>query len=224
MKNANGAAEPESPDRETGPNSLTPFIVLGLIVVVAQLALGIAIFIGLDNWTDRADLGQMFGVASSLFAGLAFAGITYAIFLQKDELELQRQELRLTRGELRRSAEAQERSEELLAKQVDSLTMTATLNSLAIMPLLSCTMTMEGSTVFIETSNVGTMAAFQVEILAVAQYNEDEFELDTFLSEFVKPDYREEARARFTSSDEGFWGVYDVLRYEMFPPRRQLLR
>ena len=38
--------------------------------------------------------GDMFGAVNSLFAGLAFAGVIFAIILQKKELELQRQELK----------------------------------------------------------------------------------------------------------------------------------
>jgi hypothetical protein len=41
--------------------------------------------------------GDMFAPLNTLFAGLAFAGFTIAIFLQRDELALQRQELEQTR-------------------------------------------------------------------------------------------------------------------------------
>jgi hypothetical protein len=61
----------------------------------------------------------MFGVVSTLFFGLAFAGVIYAIFLQRDELALQREELKLTRTELERSAKAQEESTDLLKRQLD---------------------------------------------------------------------------------------------------------
>ena len=43
--------------------------------------------------------GDSFGVLTSLFSGLAFAGLIWAIFLQKQELRLQRKELELTRKE-----------------------------------------------------------------------------------------------------------------------------
>ncbi len=50
----------------------------------------------------------MFGAVNALFSGLAFAGVIFAIFLQRHEiklqrkeLELQRKELALTRGELK---------------------------------------------------------------------------------------------------------------------------
>ncbi|HXH11753.1 MAG TPA: hypothetical protein VNP04_18570 [Alphaproteobacteria bacterium] len=72
----------------------------------------------------------MFGSISALFSGLAFAGLIYAILLQKRELGLQREELELTRKELSRTAQAQEASEKALNQQVGSLLLTAKINSL----------------------------------------------------------------------------------------------
>ena len=42
----------------------------------------------------RGQFGDTFGAVNALFAGLAFAGIIFAIILQKKELELQRQEFK----------------------------------------------------------------------------------------------------------------------------------
>lgn len=44
--------------------------------------------------------GDSFGPLTSLFSGLAFAGLIITIIMQRDELSLQRQELNLTRDEL----------------------------------------------------------------------------------------------------------------------------
>jgi hypothetical protein len=63
----------------------------------------------------------MFGGINALFAGLAFAGLIYTIYLQRDELRLQREELELTRIELSRTATAQEQSENRLSEQVTSM-------------------------------------------------------------------------------------------------------
>jgi len=52
--------------------------------------------------------GDSFGLLTSLFSGLAFAGIIITILLQKEELELQRKELIETKNEFKKSAEAQE--------------------------------------------------------------------------------------------------------------------
>ncbi|MBU0638325.1 MAG: hypothetical protein KKB50_05625 [Planctomycetes bacterium] len=75
--------------------------------------------------TSAGSAGDMFGSINALFAGLAFAGVIYAIILQRGELQLQRQELGMTREELRRSAEAQEASQRALAAQVRITLLTA---------------------------------------------------------------------------------------------------
>jgi len=59
----------------------------------------------------------MFGGINAVFAGLAFAGVIYAIKLQSEELAMQRQELKFTRTEIARSAKAQEESEKALSEQ-----------------------------------------------------------------------------------------------------------
>lgn len=54
----------------------------------------------LGDWGARSAFGDMFGSVNALFSGLAFAGVIYAIFLQRKELFLQRKELEQTRAEL----------------------------------------------------------------------------------------------------------------------------
>ena len=78
----------------------------------------------------RGTFGDMFGAVNSLFSGLAFLGVVYAIILQKAELSLQRKELELTRNELKKSAEAQERSEKALSIQAKAMEQTALINTL----------------------------------------------------------------------------------------------
>jgi hypothetical protein len=70
-----------------------------------------------SDWSVRGQFGDQFGAVNALFSGLAFAGVIYAVLLQRQELELQRRELELTREELRRAAEAQDRSQKALADQ-----------------------------------------------------------------------------------------------------------
>ncbi len=79
----------------------TPLIILFLIVISAQIIIGYEIFGWFDTWQDRGTFGDMFGAVNTLFSGLAFAGIIFAISLQSKELELQRSELELTREELK---------------------------------------------------------------------------------------------------------------------------
>lgn len=54
----------------------------------------------LKGWAERGTFGDMFGAVNALFSGLAFAGVIYAIILQRQELRLQRLELEQTRKEL----------------------------------------------------------------------------------------------------------------------------
>ena len=87
------------------------FKFLGLlffIVLVLQSIMGFIVYTSFETPDHRGMFGDMFGVVNTLFSGLAFSGVIYAIFLQSKELELQREELELTRKELSRSANAQE--------------------------------------------------------------------------------------------------------------------
>lgn len=76
-------------------------------VVTIQVIAGYFIITSISSWSDRGTFGDMFGAVNTLFSGLAFAGVIYAIYLQSKELELQRMELELTRNELAKSAQAQ---------------------------------------------------------------------------------------------------------------------
>ena len=75
---------------------------LGLLVILILSIIAIWVIAGfiLSGLSDRGTFGDMFGSINALFAGLAFAGIIYAIVLQRRDLELQRKELQLTREEL----------------------------------------------------------------------------------------------------------------------------
>lgn len=62
---------------------------------------------------ERGTYGDMFGAANSIFSGLAFAGVVYAIFLQRNEISVAREELGYTktildetRGQLNRQNDA----------------------------------------------------------------------------------------------------------------------
>lgn len=65
----------------------------------------------------RGQFGDMFGAVNALFAGLAFAGIIWAIILQKNELELQREELAHTRKEIKGQKEQLHAQDQTLKKQ-----------------------------------------------------------------------------------------------------------
>jgi len=120
-------------NNEIKDDSLKPLITLQIVVILIWLFSIFILFLFIKDWNIRSQFGDMFGAISSLFSGLAFAGMIYTIYLQKKELSLQRQELRDTRKELSRSALAQEKSEMALNKQVLLQNMTAKLTSLNIL-------------------------------------------------------------------------------------------
>jgi hypothetical protein len=79
-----------------------PLLFWGLLALVVIVWGGFWCFtaLGIEETEKRGQFGDMFGAANSLFSGLAFACLVYAIVLQRKELALQREELRLTRQEL----------------------------------------------------------------------------------------------------------------------------
>lgn len=109
--------------------TLKSFTRISLVVIAIQAISGFLIYFFVDDWEKRASFGDMFGAVSTLFSGLAFAGVICAVLLQRSELELQRNELKMTRAELKRSAEAQERSERALSTQAEMMLLAARLNA-----------------------------------------------------------------------------------------------
>jgi hypothetical protein len=111
--------------------SWKPFLVVISVVFIAQVIFTLAVMMSPLSWPDSSAFGEMFGGLNTLFSGLAFAGVIYAILLQRRELRLQRLELELTRNELQRAAAAQEKSEQALKDQIEEL---AHQRRLSIMP------------------------------------------------------------------------------------------
>ncbi len=67
-----------------------PFWLILSFAVIFWFALVIEWFPGWIDESKRGVFGDSFGVVNALFSGLAFAGVIFAILLQKKELELQR--------------------------------------------------------------------------------------------------------------------------------------
>lgn len=95
-------------------------IIWTIIGVVTLWALTPAVFylLPLNDMAERGQLGDIFGSINALFSGLAFAGVVFAILLQRQELALQRQELKETRLEVTRTADAQEAAQQALNKTI----------------------------------------------------------------------------------------------------------
>ena len=98
----------------------TPAI-LAKIVIILWLVAWIVALLYKDTWTERGQLGDMFGAVNALFSGLAFAGIIYTILLQRVELKAQRKELRLNMEELRLSREELQLTREELKGQKEEM-------------------------------------------------------------------------------------------------------
>ncbi|MCD8552919.1 hypothetical protein [Seleniivibrio sp.] len=69
--------------------------------------LGLILLITITLYLDSSD---SFGFSESLFSGLAFIGLIFTLFMQKEELEMQRNEISENRSVL-------EKQEEQLRKQ-----------------------------------------------------------------------------------------------------------
>jgi DNA-binding transcriptional regulator of glucitol operon len=67
-------------------DNFKPLIILFFIVIAVQIAMGYMVYSSFNTMSDRGTFGDMFGVANTFFSGLAFAGIVYAILLQRKEL------------------------------------------------------------------------------------------------------------------------------------------
>lgn len=63
------------------------FVVLALVATWALLHAN----------PNRGTFGDMFGVANALFSGVVFVGVTYAIFLQREEIRIAREDIKYTK-------------------------------------------------------------------------------------------------------------------------------
>lgn len=82
-------------NNESENDNYTWLIIIILLVILMWFG---SLYL-LKDKSDRGTFGDMFGAVNALFSGLAFAGLIFAIILQKKELGLQRLELRDTRLE-----------------------------------------------------------------------------------------------------------------------------
>ena len=96
---------------------------IGSVVLILALWLGCWLFAGFhfSKIEQRGQFGDMFGAINALFSGFAFAGIIWAIILQKNELSLQREELKLQRDELEQTRKEIKGQKEQLQAQDQTL-------------------------------------------------------------------------------------------------------
>lgn len=111
------------------PSHSTIAVAVGALIVAVQVGVALAVYGALPDWPTRGQFGDVFGAVNALFSGLAFAGLIYTVFLQREELALQRKELELTRQELQRTAAAQEQSEVALRAQAEAASLSARMST-----------------------------------------------------------------------------------------------
>lgn len=80
-----------------GDHASRGFVLLCLVVAGLWLACTLAIYWLFPDWQTRGTAGDSFGAVNALFSGLAFAGVIYALNLQRKQLEDQQEEMRATR-------------------------------------------------------------------------------------------------------------------------------
>lgn len=88
----NGSAV--SPERD---HTTSDFVLLCLGVAGLWLTCTLAIYWLFPDWQTRGTAGDSFGAVNALFSGLAFAGVIYALNLQRKQLKDQQEEMRATR-------------------------------------------------------------------------------------------------------------------------------
>lgn len=54
-------------------------LILFAVVIFLQLALGAALYFTAPDWSERGQIGDMFGAVNTLFSGLAFAGVIVVV-------------------------------------------------------------------------------------------------------------------------------------------------
>ena len=94
---------------------------LFLLIVIFWFCTPFIVFELFPTMDQRGQFGDLFGSINSLFSGLAFAGLLYTIFLQRNELALQREELRLQREEMVASREELAKQGDIQLKQYQAL-------------------------------------------------------------------------------------------------------
>lgn len=97
---------------EPKPTDWVKYLKIAMFAVFLMwLALGAVTFgLGLLSTERSGQIGDMFGLANSLFSGLAFAGLLVTMWMQKEELTLQRKVSTENTNEIKRQAKYAERS------------------------------------------------------------------------------------------------------------------
>jgi hypothetical protein len=102
-----------------------------IAVIFIWLAFAGLTFYFIPSWNDRSAFGSMFGAISSLFTGIALAGVTYTVYLQQKELSLQRTSLDTNIQQMQESAQAQSSAQKSLNEQIQIQNLALQLSALS---------------------------------------------------------------------------------------------
>lgn len=81
-------------------------LILCIVVIWAAVTIVVHYSMAGGDVMISGSIGDMFGVANSLFSGLAFAGLIYTIWQQREEINAARSEQQKTVAALTRQAES----------------------------------------------------------------------------------------------------------------------
>lgn len=127
-----GSSVPSS--KSSKNESWSGLVWIAVAIIGVQAVAGGLIYTLNIGWPERGQFGDMFGAVNTLFSGLAFASLIYALRLQRRDLNLQRRELEMTRSELARSATAQAEAAATAARveklQLESMELTILTNKI----------------------------------------------------------------------------------------------
>ncbi len=84
-------------NREKRDIGLWLWPVIGLVVIAVLWILNLLVSPG--GTPEAGQFGDQFGAVNALFSGLAFAGVIYALVLQRNDLRMQREEMAMQREE-----------------------------------------------------------------------------------------------------------------------------
>lgn len=101
------------------PSPVRFFTYAAIIIVVIAVLFFLAVYLLTSGPEIRGQFGDTFGALNTIFSGFAFAGVIYAILLQRKELSLQRRELELTRQELIVQSQALSEQAKILKEDYD---------------------------------------------------------------------------------------------------------
>ena len=99
------------------------FVIAIISVAVLWFAYGIIVHQLEPDWQTRGQFGDTFGALNTLFTGWAFVGVLFTLFQQSREIEEGREKIEEQRA-------IQKKTEEMLLKQVEALSITARVNAL----------------------------------------------------------------------------------------------